>query len=276
MDRKHRHGTARVPVTDFTIGGGSSLALIAGPCVIEEQEICLEIITECQRICDKHGVNYIFKASYDKANKTIGGSYRGPGRVTGMRYLADLTAKTDVPILTDIHERFHCARLKEVVDILQIPALLSKQIDLITAAAGTGLPINIKKGQFTAPWEMANVIERLADEGFHDVMITERGTCFGYRQLVNDMRSLQILTSLGKPVIYDVSHSVAVPLYSSARDYIRPLVRSAVANGVDGVFVEVHPEPEKARSDVAGTLALSEVEPLVREMVAIDRAVNDE
>ena len=276
MDRKHRRCTTMVPVGNFTVGGGSPLVLIAGPCVIEEMDICLKIIAECQRVCTKYGINYVFKASYDKANKTIAGSYRGPGRAEGMSQLYKIKEATDIPILTDVHEGYHCPIVGNIADVLQIPALLSKQIDLITEAASYGT-INIKKGQFTAPWDMENVIGRLESEGFRDVMVTERGYTFVYGDLVNDMRALEILSDIGKPVIFDVSHSVCgmfrVAPYQT-RKFIPGLVRSAVANGVDGIFVEVHPRPDEALSDAAGTLALSEVESLVRHMVAIDEVNN--
>ena len=280
--RVHRHTIRPISLRNEFIGGGAPLCLIAGPCVVEDYGICMEIIHEAQRLCDLFGVTYIFKASYDKANKTIKDSYRGPGWEKGLNELQKIKADTNTYILTDVHEKEQCADVAQVADILQIPALLSKQIDLIIAAAKTGKIINVKKGQFTAPWEINNILARLADEGITDVMVTDRGYLFGYQMLISDMRGLQIMSQFGAPVIFDASHSVhGADLITHGtslkqRDFICPLIRSAVANGVDGIFVEVHPEPEKALSDPVGTLSLSNLEQLIKEMTRVDSALNEE
>ncbi len=276
--RNHRASVRKVRVGNFSIGGGEALVLCAGPCVVEETGTCAEIAAEAKRVCSEHGVNYIFKASYDKANKTIPGSYRGPGWKKGLEVLKEVKSRAGVPILSDVHEREQCAAAAEVCDILQIPALLSKQIDLILAAAHTGRPVNIKKGQFTAPWEMRNVVTRLTEEGYRDILVTERGTLFGYQQLVTDIRSLVVLDELSCPVLFDASHSVcgnealAHSIHRDNRYFIAPLCRAAVGCGVDGIFLEVHPQPEKALSDSAGTFPLGELGSLVHQLVEIDRA----
>lgn len=279
--RTHRKDIHSIQIRDFKLGGGAPLFLIAGPCLVEDVGLCVEIAREAQNVCRGHDVSFIFKASYDKANKTIKGSYRGPGWRAGLDRLFEIKSLVDVPILTDIHEPEQCKVVAKVVDVLQIPALLSKQIDLILAAAETKLPVNIKKGQFTAPWEMSNVLNRLADHNYHDVLVTERGYMFGYQTLISDMRSLQIMSSFGNPVVFDASHSVHSNEMITAggkfqhRDFIRPLTRSAIANGVDGIFVEIHPEPDKALSDAAGTLALKDLDKLVDEMVKIDQVLSE-
>ncbi len=277
--RTHRTTIKKINCESFTIGNDSPLTLIAGPCIVEDLTTCIEIANEANRICKKYGLNYIFKASFDKANKTISGSFRGPGWEKGLEELKQIKKEIKTPILTDVHEREQCISVAEVADIIQIPALLSKQIDLILDSAKTGKIINIKKGQFTAPWEMKNVISRLSQEGYHDIMITERGTMFGYQTLVSDMRSLQIISQFGCPVIFDASHSIhgndtiIENTNLKHRDFILPLVRSAVANGIDGLFLEVHPFPDKAKSDPIGTFPLEKLEKLVEQVVAIDKAL---
>jgi len=277
--RTHRNNIQEVPVGNTRIGGGTPLMVIAGPCVVEDQGICIEVASEIKRVTDELGLGYVFKASYDKANKTIAGSYRGPGVGGGLSTLKAVKAAVGVNITTDVHEPEQCAEAAEFADLLQIPALLSKQIDLIKAAAATGRPVNIKKGQFTAPWEMSNVLSRLSEDGFENTMATDRGYMFGYQTMIVDMRGLQIMSTFGKPVIFDASHTVHgnETILSgtdfSHRDFIRPLGRSAVANGVDGIFIEVHPEPEKALSDGAGTLALADVAAVLKEWAAIDRVL---
>lgn len=281
-NRSHRASIGAYKVSSFEVGATSPLFLIGGPCIVEDEGMCVEIALEAKRICQTHGINYVFKASYDKANKTIKGSYRGPGWGPGLSALAKIKAKSNVAILTDVHEIEQCAPAGEVADILQIPALLSKQIDLILAAAATGKPVNIKKGQFTAPWEMNNVVSRLKDSGYDKVMVTERGYMFGYQTLISDMRGLQIMSQYGRPVIFDGSHSVhGNDVFPNAtklkhRDFIRPLVRSAVANGVDGIFLEIHPDPDKALSDAAGTLSLKDLSTVVNDMVRIDAVLGEQ
>jgi len=277
--RTHRKNIREVAVGNTQIGGGAPLMVIAGPCVVEDQGVCIEVATEIKRVTDELGLGYVFKASYDKANKTIAGSYRGPGVGDGLATLKAVKAAVGVNVTTDVHEPEQCIEAAEFADLLQIPALLSKQIDLIKAAAATGRPVNIKKGQFTAPWEMSNVLSRLSDDGFENTMATDRGYMFGYQTMIVDMRGLQIMSTFGKPVIFDASHTVHgnETILSgtdfSHRDFIRPLGRSAVANGVDGIFLEVHPEPEKALSDGAGTLALADVGTVLKEWAAIDRVL---
>ena len=251
-----------VSVGTFKIGRGHPLVCIAGPCVVESPEMTHRIAAELQTITSDLGIPFIFKASYDKANKTVAQSYRGPGWEKGLGILRKIKETTGVPILTDIHTVEQVTAVAEVCDVLQIPALLSKQIDLIVAAASTGRPINIKKGQWTAPWEMANVVGRLREQGLHDVMVTERGTSFGFQLLVNDFRSLVLMRQLGCPVIYDASHSIhGLPTIGESlggnREFIPALSRSAVACGVDALFLEVHPEPDSALSDAQGTFHLS-------------------
>ncbi|MFH1995812.1 MAG: 3-deoxy-8-phosphooctulonate synthase [Candidatus Omnitrophota bacterium] len=278
--RTHRNAIHRIKLSDFTVGGDSPLFLIAGPCVVEDLAVCLEIAGAVKEACSKRGVNYIFKASFDKANKTIKGSYRGPGWEKGLDILSKVKAKENVLILSDVHEKEQCKPAAEICDLLQIPALLSKQIDLILQAARTGRPVNIKKGQFTAPWEMGNVVGRLKDEGFKDILVTERGAMFGYQQLVSDMRSLVALERLLCPVIFDASHSVcgnamiAEKARGSNRDFILPLCRSAAACGIDGLFLEVHPDPDKARSDSVGTYPLGDIGSLLDQVVAIDSVLS--
>ena len=277
--RTHRIGIKKIQCNSFTIGNDSPLFLIAGPCLVEDISICKEIAKEAKRICNKYGLNYIFKASFDKSNKTIPNSYRGPGWEKGLEQLKQIKKEIQTPIITDIHEREQCDAVAEVADIIQIPALLSKQIDLILDSAKTGKIINIKKGQFTAPWEIKNILSRLSEEGYDNVMITERGTMFGYQTLVSDMRSLQIISQFGYPVIFDGSHSVhgnnsiVENTQLKHRDFILPLVRSAVANGIDGLFLEIHPYPDKAKSDPIGTFPLEKLEKLVEQVVEIDKAL---
>lgn len=257
-----------VRVGSITIGKGHPLALIGGPCVVEEYSVMLRIAEHAKSVCAKLGIPYIFKASYDKANKTMAGSYRGPGPDDGLKEMAKLKKETGVLMLTDVHTEAQCGPAAEVCDVLQIPALLSKQIDLILAAAGTGRPINIKKGQWTAPWEMGNVINRLAEAGFENVMVTERGTSFSYLSLINDFRGLPVMRTLGRPVIYDGSHSVhGSPTIGERlghnRNLIPYLCRAAAAIGVDALFLEMHPDPDKALSDAQGTVALADLESLL-------------
>lgn len=279
--RSHRRNIRKVNCDNFSIGNGSPLVLFAGPCVVEDISICKVIAEEAKRVCQKYGVNYVFKASYDKPDKTIPGSYRGPGWKEGLNQLRKIKEEIQVPIITDVHEKEQIPIAAEFVDVLQIPAKLSKQVDLIWAAAETGRIINIKKGMFTAPWEMKNILTRLKESDLSDkILVTERGHVFGYQMLVSDMRSLQILSQFGQPVIFDGSHPVHSNDYIiketnlNQRDFIPPLVRSGVANGLDGIFLEIHPEPIKAKSDSMGTMGLDQLEPLIKQVVAIDRTLS--
>lgn len=258
----------------LSIGGGSQLLLIAGPCVIESESHAVETALAVRDVARRVGMPYVFKASYDKANRTSAGSFRGPGLQEGLRVLATVRDTAGVPILTDIHEPSHAGPVAEVADILQIPAFLSRQTDLLVAAAGTGRIVNIKKGQFLAPEDMRHAIAKVTGAGNTRVLVTERGVSFGYHNLVVDMRTFPILRALGFPVIYDVTHSLQLPgagngVTAGQAEFIEPLASAGVAAGVDGVFMEVHERPEQARSDAQNALRLSLLEPLLTRLVRI-------
>ena len=258
----------------LSIGGGSQLLLIAGPCVIESESHAVEIALAVRDVARRVGLPYVFKASYDKANRTSGDSFRGPGLQDGLRVLAAVRDTAGVPILTDIHEPSHAGPAAEVADILQIPAFLSRQTDLLVAAAATGRVVNIKKGQFLAPEDMRHAIAKVTGAGNSRVLVTERGVSFGYHNLIVDMRSFPILRTLGYPVIYDVTHSLQLPgagngVTSGQAEFIEPLASAGVAAGVDGIFMEVHERPEQARSDAQNALRLSLLEPLLTRLVRI-------
>jgi 2-dehydro-3-deoxyphosphooctonate aldolase (KDO 8-P synthase) len=258
----------------LSIGGGSQLLLIAGPCVIESESHAVETALAVRDIARRVGMPYVFKASYDKANRTSAASFRGPGLQAGLRVLAAVHDAAGVPILTDIHEPSHAGPVAEVADILQIPAFLSRQTDLLVAAAATGRVVNIKKGQFLAPEDMRHAIAKVTEAGNMRVLVTERGVSFGYHNLVVDMRTFPILRSLGYPVIYDVTHSLQLPgagngVTAGQAEFIEPLASAGVAAGVDGIFMEVHERPEQARSDAQNALRLSLLEPLLTRLVRI-------
>ena len=270
-----------VPIGAFAIGGGSPLALIAGPCVIESTGHALELAAAIKEIAGRCGVPVIFKASYDKANRTSGTSFRGPGLESGLRTLAEVKARTGLPILTDIHEPSHAARVADVADVLQIPAFLSRQTDLLVAAARTGKAVNVKKGQFLAPKDMRHVIAKITSEGNESVLLTERGVSFGYNNLVVDMRAFPMLRELGYPVVFDVTHSLQLPgagdgVTAGLAEYIEPLASAGVGAGVDAVFIEVHEEPSRAKSDAANALRLDRLEALLRKLARIDAAVREQ
>ncbi|MFN9618970.1 MAG: 3-deoxy-8-phosphooctulonate synthase [Synechococcaceae cyanobacterium] len=257
---------------------GSSLTLIAGPCVIESEDLVFSIAQQVQAICQRLGIDYIFKASFDKANRSSGRSFRGPGVAEGLEVLAEVKRRFGLRVLTDIHESHQAAPVAEVVDVLQIPAFLCRQSDLLLAAAeatrGTDKAINVKKGQFLAPWDMAQVVNKLRDAGAGQVLLTERGNSFGYNTLVVDYRSLPQLRELGCPVIFDATHSVQQPggrgsSSGGQREFVAPLARAAVAVGVDGLFMEVHPDPENALSDGPNMVPLHRLEALLEQLVAI-------
>ncbi len=259
-----------------------SLTLIAGPCVIESRELALEIAEQVKAITDRLGIRYIFKASYDKANRSSGGSFRGPGVSGGLEVLAEVKQRFGLPVLTDIHESHQAAPVAEVVDVLQIPAFLCRQTDLLLAAAaatrGTDKIINVKKGQFLAPWDMAQVVKKLREAGVENLWLTERGSSFGYNTLVVDYRGLPQLQELGCPVIFDATHSVQQPggngtSTGGQREFVAPLARAAVAVGVDGLFMEVHPDPDNALSDGPNMVPLHRLEPLLEQLLAIRGAV---
>src|SRR5205085_4925141 len=246
-----------VTVGGFEIGGEAErITLIAGPCVAENYDLCCEIAAAVKAVCVQIGFNYIFKASFDKANRTSGGSYRGGGIDTGLQILSSIRAEFDVPVVTDIHESWQAKPAAEVADVLQIPAFLCRQTDLLHAAGETGKVVNVKKGQFLAPWDMANVVKKVAETGNEQIILTERGASFGYNTLVVDMTSLPQLRELGYPVCFDATHSVQRPggagtQSGGAREYIPHLARAATAVGIDALFMEVHPDPEKGLSDSA-------------------------
>jgi 2-dehydro-3-deoxyphosphooctonate aldolase (KDO 8-P synthase) len=264
-----------VTLREMVIGGGSPIVLIAGPCVIESEPHTFAVARRLVDVAGRLGVPFIFKASYDKANRTAGSSFRGPGLNEGLRILAAVKAQLEVPILTDIHEAEQAPRVAEVADVLQIPAFLSRQTDLIVAAARTGRIVNIKKGQFLAPDDVRHAVAKALDAGNTRVMVTERGTSFGYHNLVVDMRSFPIMRELGVPVVFDVTHSLQLPgggegVTSGLAQYIEPLASAGVAAGVDGVFLEVHDDPRRAQSDAQNALQIDRLEPLLRRLMAID------
>jgi 2-dehydro-3-deoxyphosphooctonate aldolase (KDO 8-P synthase) len=263
---------------DISIGGGSPLVLIAGPCVIESEQHASDLARTLADIARRLRVPFIFKASYDKANRTSGRSFRGPGLDEGLRILAGIKAQLRVPILTDIHEPAQARAAADVADVLQIPAFLSRQTDLIVAAAQTGRAVNIKKGQFLAPDDIKHAIAKAADAGNPRVIVTERGVSFGYHNLVVDMRAFPIIRALGVPVVFDVTHSLQLPgggdgVTAGQAEFIEPLASAGVAAGVDGVFVEVHEEPSRAKSDAQNALRVDKLEPLLRRLIAIDAIV---
>ena len=269
-----------VRIGSFSVGGGHPLAFILGPCVIESASHAVETAFALRDVAARCGVPIVFKASYDKANRTSIASFRGPGLDAGLRILSDVRARTGLPLLTDIHEPAHAAAAAGVVDILQIPAFLSRQTDLIVAAARTGRVVNVKKGQFLAPKDMKHVISKVTGEGNESVLVTERGVSFGYNDLVVDMRALPMLRELGYPVVFDVTHSLQLPgagngVTTGLAQYIEPLASAGVAAGVDMLFMEVHAEPSQAKSDAANALRLDRLEPLIMRLKRIDAAVRE-
>jgi 2-dehydro-3-deoxyphosphooctonate aldolase (KDO 8-P synthase) len=264
-----------VNVNGVKFGGSNPLALIAGPCVIESRELCMELAKKLSGMAKRMNVPFVFKASYDKANRTSIKSYRGPGIAKGLEILAEIKAKYNVPILTDVHSEQEIPIAAQVVDIIQIPAFLCRQTDIVVAAGESGKVVNVKKGQFLAPWDMKNVIRKIEETGNQKILLTERGVSFGYNTLVADMRSLLIMRELGYPVIFDCTHSVQSP--GGAGDasggdgkYAPYLARAAVAVGVDGIFLETNVDPTKALSDKANAMPLAEVSALWKKLTAIN------
>jgi 2-dehydro-3-deoxyphosphooctonate aldolase (KDO 8-P synthase) len=266
-------------VGPYLCGDGQPLLWIAGPCVLEELPLALEIAQELKRIAGRLPVQLVFKASFDKANRTSVNSFRGPGLQAGLQMLADIREKTGLLVTTDIHESSQAAAAGEVCDVLQIPAFLARQTDLLVAAARTGKPVHVKKGQFMAPGDMRHVVKKLGEGGCEDVLLCERGTFFGYGRLVNDMRSIPLMKALGCPVVFDATHSVQEPgglgdTTGGNRAMVEPLARAAMAQGVDGLFSETHPDPDKSPSDGANMVPLGQIESLMRRLLAIrDAAV---
>ena len=267
-----------IEIGSVKIGGSRPLALIAGPCVIEDESSTLRSAERLMAICNVVGIPLIFKASYDKANRTSISSYRGPGIKEGLRILEKVRESLGVPVLSDVHSVEEVEPAAQSLDVLQVPAFLCRQTDLITAAAQCGRVVNIKKGQFLAPWDMKNVVDKAVDTGSEQIMLTERGVSFGYNNLVSDMRSLPIMRKFGYPVIYDATHSVQLPggqggSSGGQREFVAYLSQAAVATGIDGIFLEVHEEPEKALSDGPNSLRLEELPLLLKKLKTIDDVV---
>lgn len=265
----------RVRIGNIEIGAGRPLGVIAGPCVIESRESALKHASLLREAADRVGVPYIFKSSYDKANRSAVDSYRGPGLDKGLEILAEVKEKIGVPILTDVHEREQVASVKEVADVLQIPAFLCRQTDFVVAVAQSGKVVNVKKGQFLAPWDIGNIIDKILSANNDQILLTERGASFGYNNLVSDMRSLVVMRELGYPVVFDATHSLQLPgglgkASGGERKYIAPLARAGVAAGVDALFMEVHENPEQALSDGPNSLPLREFEGVLRIVKEID------
>lgn len=264
-----------VPVADFTISNQSPMVLIAGPCVLESAEHAHFMASELKEITESLGLNFIFKSSFDKANRTSGSSDRGVGMERGLQILADIRAKYNIPVITDVHQPHQCAVAAEYVDVLQIPAFLCRQTDLITAAAQTGKPVNIKKGQFLSPLEMHNVVDKFVACGNHKLLLCERGTFFGYNNLVVDFTGLPIMAQTGYPVIFDGTHSVQQPgglgwCTGGRREMVPYLSKAAVAVGVAGLFLEVHDDPDHAPSDGPNMLRLDSLKPLLEHLIKLD------
>jgi 2-dehydro-3-deoxyphosphooctonate aldolase (KDO 8-P synthase) len=267
-----------VEIGNFKIGAGRPLAVIAGPCVIESQESALRHASLLKEAADRAGVPYIFKSSYDKANRSSASSFRGPGLERGLEILAEVKRKIGVPVLTDVHESAQVAAVQEIADVLQIPAFLCRQTDFVVAVANSGKVVNVKKGQFLAPWDIANVVDKILSTGNDRVLLTERGVSFGYNNLVSDMRSLVWMRELGYPVIFDATHSLQLPgglghASGGERKYIPALARAAVAVGVDALFMEVHENPDQALSDGPNSLQLKDFEKLIGAVKQIDEMV---
>jgi 2-dehydro-3-deoxyphosphooctonate aldolase (KDO 8-P synthase) len=263
---------------DFSVGPDQPLFLIAGPCVVESEALALDTAGKLREITGRLGVPFIYKSSWDKANRSSLKSYRGPGLEEGLRILEKVRRQIGVPVLTDVHEDSPLDEIAAVVDVLQTPALLCRQTDFITAVASQGKPVNIKKGQFLSPWEMANVVAKARQAGNQSIMVCERGFSFGYNNLVADMRSLAILRATGCPVVFDATHSVQLPggrgdASGGQREFVPVLARAAVAVGVAGVFMETHPDPEHALSDGPNAWPLDMMEALLGRLVSLDRVV---
>ena len=264
-------------LTGHEVGGQQPFFLIAGPCVIESPALTQEIAGRLKEITARLKIPYIFKASYDKANRSSRGSFRGPGIEAGLKVLADVRRAIGVPVLTDVHEDTPLAEVAAVVDVLQTPAFLCRQTNFIVNTAAQGKPVNIKKGQFLSPWEMKNVVDKARSTGNPDILVCERGFSFGYNNLVSDMRSLSIMRNTGCPVVFDATHSVQLPggqggASGGQREFIPVLARAAVAAGIAGLFMETHPHPEQALSDGPNAWPLARMEPLLKTLVELDRA----
>ena len=266
----------QVEVGSARFGNDLPFALIAGPCLLESRAHALETAAALKEIADRLKIGLVYKSSFDKANRTSAASARGLGLAEALPIFAEIRTSTGLPVTTDVHEAEHCAAVAEAVDVLQIPAFLCRQTDLLVAAAQTGKPVNVKKGQFLAPWDMKNVVAKLLGAGNPNVLVTERGVSFGYNTLVSDMRALPILAEVGAPVIFDATHSVQQPggqgeRSGGERRFVPVLARAAVAVGVAGLFIETHQDPDRAPSDGPNMLPLASLEPLLEELIEIDR-----
>lgn len=264
--------------TPLVIGTGQPLLLIGGPCALESEKLARTVAEAMQEICNRLGISYVFKASFDKANRTSLDSYRGPGLEEGLATLAKIRKEMGVPVISDIHDVSQVEAAAEVLDILQIPAFLCRQTDLLTAAAKTGKPVNVKKGQFVSPWDMENAVKKMRGVGGQKIMLVERGASFGYNNLVVDMRSLPVMRSFGCPVIFDATHSVQLPggaggSSGGQREFIGTLSKAAVAAGIDGIFLEIHPDPDQALCDGPNSIPLDKVEELLVQLLRVRNAV---
>ncbi len=264
-------------IKDFTISEGAPLTIITGPCVIESEDHILKCAEYLKKLLSKYPFSFIFKASFDKANRSSIQSYRGVGLDKGLRILQRVKEELDLPVTSDIHLPDEAEASKDVLDLIQIPAFLCRQTDLLVAAAKTGLPINVKKGQFVSPWDMKHVIEKIQDSGNNQIMLTDRGTSFGYNNLVSDMRAIPVMKKMGVPVCFDASHSVQLPgglgeISGGQREFIPTLSKAAIAAGANALFIESHPEPEKALSDSASQMPFDAFETLLNELVPIYEA----
>ena len=268
-----RSGNRSIPV-----GPGQPLLLLAGPCALESGELGWQIAQEMKAICERLGISYVFKASFDKANRTSLDSFRGPGLRNGLRQLDRIRQEVDIPVVSDVHETAQMDLAADALDIIQIPAFLCRQTDLLVAAAKTGKTVNLKKGQFLSPWDMKHAVDKLHAAGCDKILLTERGASFGYNNLVVDMRSLPVMRSFDCPVIFDATHSVQLPggmggSSGGQREFIPTLTRAAMAAGIDGLFMEVHPDPDKALCDGPNSIPLNEVEALLEQLLAIRETV---
>lgn len=268
----------QIRIGTVTLGGGQPLFLIGGPCAIESEELVLQTAEALKKITSELKIPFIFKSSYDKANRSSIKSFRGPGLKEGLRILQKVKEKIQVPVLSDVHHPEEVKLAAQVLDILQIPAFLCRQTDLILAAARTGKPVNVKKGQFLAPRDLGNIVEKITSAGNHQILLTERGTSFGYNNLVVDMRSIPIMKQFGYPVVFDATHSVQLPgakgdASGGQREFVPCLAKAAVAAGCDGLFMEIHPDPDSALSDGPNMVRLADVKKLLEQLIRISEVV---
>lgn len=270
--------TNEIQIAHTKLGGNNPLFIIAGPCVIESEDIVFSAAKKLKEICSNIGLPLLFKSSYDKANRTSISSFRGPGLEKGLRVLSDVRSRFDIPVISDVHSVEEVKIASKVLDALQIPAFLCRQTDIILAASNTGKPVNIKKGQFLAPWDVRNILDKFISTGNRNVFITERGTSFGYNNLVVDFRGIPVMRSFGYPVIFDLTHSLQLPggmgkSSGGQREFAEPLARAAAAVHIDGLFMEVHPEPERALCDGPNMIKLDELENLLKTVKAIHELI---